>query len=63
MRPVFIGRMPFFVLCLGPYNNVELRRRRRSPEYSSKPQNVLRLGPAHRRIPIHLTDSSGGRLP
>ena len=32
MRPVFIGRMPFFVLGLGPYNNVELRRRRRSPE-------------------------------
>lgn len=22
MRPVFIGRMPFFMLCLGPEENV-----------------------------------------
>mgnify|MGYP003601397297 CR=1 FL=1 len=34
MRPVFIGRMPFFVLCLGPYNNVELRRRRRRRQHT-----------------------------
>lgn len=51
--------MPFFVLCLGPYNNVELRQRRRCSGRAVNRRMSSSLGPAHRRIPIHLTDSSG----
>ncbi len=67
MRPVVIGRMPF--LCCGNFfagwseenvnNSVELRRRRRSPEKSGKPQNVLRRGPAHRKTYITLPSPPG----